>query len=210
VPKDTVIEWVGGTERWETPISTTGIGSQPRVEIPITLADITVDLSWLLLDQPIAGLYQASKPLPAAQETWVLPREFKPESEIKRLREKMQELEEEVEWLREAESQEHALLESLARELAPVKVTVVDDGQTHLTARKPLVLRPNAPEGIIEFSHPRLGILSHSAESYAEAKAGIVPNIAWLWRSYAMADDSELSLDATELKHALLDMFRES
>jgi hypothetical protein len=138
------------------------------------------------------------------------PSRIRLQSEIARLKLEMQKLQDELECLQLEASQQRCLMASIASQLDPVTITVVDDGQTHLMAREPLVLPVHSPEGIVEFSHPRLGILAHSAESYEDAEQAIVPSIAWLWRSYALAEDSELSSDAVCLKRALIEMFEES
>ncbi|MBM3476611.1 MAG: hypothetical protein FJX75_25335 [Armatimonadetes bacterium] len=103
-----------------------------------------------------------------------------------------------------------ALMASIAGHLMPVEISEVVDGDTRLCATAPLLLSVESHDGMVSFEHPSLGIVSHSGESYDDAEQRIAPQLAWLWRTYAMAQDDELSADAMELKQALLSIFRES
>jgi hypothetical protein len=89
-------------------------------------------------------------------------------------------------------------------------VTVVDDGQTRLTARAPLVLTAERLGDRYELSYPSLGLLGRSHESFEAAETRVASSLAWFWRMYVLTADSKLTPAALRLKRTLLDLFEEN
>ena len=89
-----------------------------------------------------------------------------------------------------------------------ITITALCVDGLRLVFAPPVVLRQEVIDGVLMYSEPELGMHVLSGP-YEEMIAGAKEDIAWLWRSYAAAEDSELSEDAIRLKRHLLEIGKE-
>lgn len=93
-------------------------------------------------------------------------------------------------------------------DLRTVRLSKLSAGNTVLKLAQPLIIEPQYEEQEVILEYPAFHIIASGA-SREEAIAVLEKDFIWLWKEYAMDDDSELSLDAQQLKQELLSLVKE-
>lgn len=93
-------------------------------------------------------------------------------------------------------------------DLRTVRLSKLSAGNTVLKLVQPLIIEPQYEEQEVILEYPTFHIIASGA-SREEAIAVFEEDFIWLWEEYAMANDSELSLDAQQLKQELLSLVKE-
>lgn len=88
-----------------------------------------------------------------------------------------------------------------------ISYKVLSAGNTVLELCRPFVLEPQYKEKEVVLEYPAFHIIASGA-SREEAMAVFEEDFIWLWKEYALANDSELSLDAQQLKQELLSLVK--
>ncbi len=89
--------------------------------------------------------------------------------------------------------------------LGLVKFSIISSSGVTLKLAQPFIveLHFDVKEQEIILEHPELHIIA-TGLTMEDAINSFEEDFVWLWKEYAMADDSELSTDAVQLKNTLL------
>jgi hypothetical protein len=96
---------------------------------------------------------------------------------------------------------------ALVERVSPFVLEEVAGEGLRLRLVTPLILMPELVGGLVELQHAELGIIAYGA-TQSEAEQAFREEVLWLWRTYAVADDADLTADARQLKRVLLRLLR--